>query len=166
MFFPGHIGNVDIKRTIWARFASVFWLILLFFFYFFLLYLCLFFILYCCVFFFVFFCAAIWRNKEWRYCPVPNLWTRYSESEWTNLLPIDTGGPRTVSFGGQEVTRRRIYIWTETSFGRVAHLHLTSKVTNTGHQKQYQVGYRCGEVLILSTHILFFADNWKHICLI
>jgi len=22
--FPGHIGNVDIKRAVWARFASVF----------------------------------------------------------------------------------------------------------------------------------------------
>ena len=57
--FPGHIGNVDIKRHVWARFASVFW----FWFYCFsfncssvVVYI---FILLLC------FCAAIWRNKEW-----------------------------------------------------------------------------------------------------
>ena len=59
-----HTGNVDIKRAVWARFASVFRWFYCFAFNFFLPYLSMFFTLYPVLLCFFRFCAAIWHNKE------------------------------------------------------------------------------------------------------
>ena len=65
--FPGHTGNVDIKRAVWARSASVFWFWFYSFSFNFSSVVVYIFILLLC---FSCFCAAIWRNKEryhWKY---------------------------------------------------------------------------------------------------
>ena len=53
--FPGFTSNIDIKRTIWSRFARL--IPIVFWFYCFKTFFCA----------LCFFCAAIWRNKEWWY---------------------------------------------------------------------------------------------------